>query len=290
MKEILHKIISKIKFIYSYFKSLIFGLLLNKRYNKIQTFVMFIGYPRSGHSLIASLLDAHPNIIIGMEWGVMSHMRMGYNQDQIFYSILNNSKAFNKRMKNVWTGYSYHVDNMWQGRFSELQVIGDKLGGRTSMMIRETPGLLEQLEDIIDKPLKFIHVIRNPYDVITTMTKRSFERKGEKGALKTIHLLPFIKSYFDRVETISWFKRNSQVEMFDLYQEDFIKDPDKVLRDLLNFINVDIVDNYLQTCSKIVYKQPNKSRFDIEWTNELVNFVQDEINKYSFLDKYSYKT
>lgn len=35
--------------------------------SKIHTFVLFVGYPRSGHSLIGSIMDAHPNVIIAHE-------------------------------------------------------------------------------------------------------------------------------------------------------------------------------------------------------------------------------
>ena len=225
IKEIKTKIISKLRFLYSYIKSFILGRIKYKQFKQVDTFLMFIGYPRSGHSLIASLLDAHPNIVIGMEWGVLPHIRMGYDQKQIFYSILNNSRAFNRQKKNIWTGYSYYVDKMWQGKSDSIQVIGDKMGGRTSVMVKDSPELLQQLGRVINETIKFIHVIRNPYDVITTMTRRSFERKGGKGELKTNDLLPFIKSFFDRVEIISWLKINSHIEMIDLYQEDFVENP-----------------------------------------------------------------
>lgn len=287
-KEISAKIISKIKYFYSYLKSWLLGRIRSKQFSQVHTFLMFIGYPRSGHSLIASLLDAHPNIIIGMEWGVLPHLKMGYDQEQIFYSILNNSKTFNLRKRNVWTGYSYHIDGMFQGKYTELLIIGDKMGGRTSMMVKESPELLEQLKSGIKKSIKFIHVIRNPFDVITTMTKRSQERKSKNEDLKTIHLLPFIKSFFDRAETISWLKLNIQAEIFDLYQEDFIKNPDENLIDLLKFVNIESDVDYVKRCSEIVYDQPHKSRFDIDWTIDLVHYVQEEIKKYNFLSRYSY--
>lgn len=289
LKELRNRGISKLRFLYSYFKSLIFGRVKFNEFKQVNTFLMFIGYPRSGHSLIASLLDAHPNIIVGMEWGVLPHIRMGYNQNQVFYSIRNNSKAYNKREKNIWTGYSYHVDKMWQGNHTDLYVIGDKMGGQTSMMIKKTPELIGQLEKVIDKPIKYIHVIRNPFDVITTMTKRFHERKGVPGDLKTIDLLPFIKTFFDRVEIISWLKIKSHIEMIDLYQEDLIKNPEGTLLNLLNFINVEYVDGYIQNCSEIVYKKPHKSRYDIVWSDDLIHFVQEEIKKYSFLSHYAYK-
>jgi hypothetical protein len=36
-------------------------------FSSVRTFVLFVGYPRSGHSLIGSIMDAHPNIIIAHE-------------------------------------------------------------------------------------------------------------------------------------------------------------------------------------------------------------------------------
>ena len=37
---------------------------LRALYNGVQTFLFFVGYARSGHSLIGAVLDAHPEIII----------------------------------------------------------------------------------------------------------------------------------------------------------------------------------------------------------------------------------
>ncbi len=39
----------------------------NPDFSKVHTFVLFVGYPRSGHSLIGSMIDAHPNAIIAHE-------------------------------------------------------------------------------------------------------------------------------------------------------------------------------------------------------------------------------
>jgi hypothetical protein len=47
------------------------SLLQNRRnaeyFRGIQTYCMFVGYPRTGHSLIGSLLDAHPRVVIAHE-------------------------------------------------------------------------------------------------------------------------------------------------------------------------------------------------------------------------------
>ena len=36
--------------------------------NHIKKFILFIGYPRSGHSIMGSLMDAHPHMVIAYEF------------------------------------------------------------------------------------------------------------------------------------------------------------------------------------------------------------------------------
>ena len=288
MKEILNKTISKLKFIYSYIKSALFGFLNKKRYSRVRTFVMFIGYPRSGHSLIASLLDAHPNIIIGMEWGVLPHLKMGYRQTQLFYSIQQNSRRFKREEDNIWTGYSYKVENQWQGTYNEIQLIGDKFGGRTSLMFNDDPGLINLIENRIHVPVKYIHVIRNPFDVITTMTKRSYEKHRKNEKLGDIELLPFIQSYFRRVNAIYKLKKTGKFKIYDLFHENFVKNPHKELHSLLTFFGKSGSKEYFRDCVKIVNKEIHKSRYDIEWQEDLIKYVEKNIKKYNFLQRYSW--
>ena len=40
-------------------------------YDGVETFVLFIGYPRSSHSLVGAILDAHPEIIIPHEYNLL---------------------------------------------------------------------------------------------------------------------------------------------------------------------------------------------------------------------------
>ena len=34
-------------------------------FDDLKAFVMFVGYPRSGHSIVGALLDAHPHLTVG---------------------------------------------------------------------------------------------------------------------------------------------------------------------------------------------------------------------------------
>ena len=51
-------------------------------------FVLFVGYPRSGHSIVASLLDAHPNVVIAQEvfkW--IREANLNFSKSQLFTEL-----------------------------------------------------------------------------------------------------------------------------------------------------------------------------------------------------------
>ena len=59
--------------------------------------------------------------------------------------------------------------------YLNTQVIGDKRGGGTTMELTEKPekfAVLKELNESLGIPLKFLHVIRNPFDVISTWVLR----------------------------------------------------------------------------------------------------------------------
>ena len=286
---IFHRIRRKSRFIFNYIRSLLIGNLRQKIYSDIRSYILFIGYPRSGHSLIAALLDAHPEIVISMEWGVLSHLRMGYSRNQIFFSIERNSRLFTTKLKNIWTGYSYKVDGMWQGKYDTIRLIGDKFGGWTTLILKDNPELLPKLQHKIGCPVKIIHVIRNPYDTITTMAIRSFEMSKLNGDLSAEFLAPFIEKYFNRVRVIQQLKDEGIFEMLDLHHEDLINDSNLALQKLLDFLEVDTPENYITRCSEIIYIEPHRSRYKFDWSDDLKLRVNENLNKYNFLKDYKFE-
>ena len=100
-------------------------------YSKVETFVMFIGYPRSSHSLVGAILDAHPEVIIPHEYDVMGKWR-GFSPDRFqsrnnLFSALHQlsmrqaafgirASANNTNLIGNFT-YTYHVPDLWQGGY-----------------------------------------------------------------------------------------------------------------------------------------------------------------------------
>ena len=61
--------------------------------------------------------------------------------------------------------------------FFLFQVIGDKKGGKASKFLskKNWRKLTKEVLDEINLPLRLIHMVRNPFDNIATMTFRSLE-------------------------------------------------------------------------------------------------------------------
>eukprot|EP00112_Aurelia_sp_Birch-Aquarium-sp1_P013930 Seg298.36 transcript_id=Seg298.36/GoldUCD/mRNA.D3Y31 product="hypothetical protein" protein_id=Seg298.36/GoldUCD/D3Y31 len=97
----------------------------NRRYSQVKYFLLFIGYARSGSTLMGSLLDAHPNMIVANEYGLAKKFAT-FNQSQktrryIFHQLFKNSiqEATAKQRSPSFAGlFNYHVHDQWQGKFN----------------------------------------------------------------------------------------------------------------------------------------------------------------------------
>ena len=65
--------------------------------------------------------------------------------------------------------------------FFFVKVIGDKEGGQTSYFLSKKFDILEEIRQTIEVPLRFIHIVRNPFDNIATMTLRL---RGSRDAVR----------------------------------------------------------------------------------------------------------
>ena len=93
---------------------------------------MFIGYPRSSHSLVGAILDAHPEIIIPHEYNLLKYWKKYWpltskdkqlSKYHLFYDLhqLSREQAmFGIRSKypdGKQGSYSYNVPGLWQGGY-----------------------------------------------------------------------------------------------------------------------------------------------------------------------------
>lgn len=288
MKQTIRKIINKIdytnpknkEFLTSYYHS----LFNNQHFKTIENYCIFIGYQRSGSSLIGALLDAHSNAAIAHELNVMQYFRAKFNKNQIYYLLQKNSAEYAEQGRN-WSGYSYQVPNQWQGKFTEIKIIGDKKAALSAIELSKHPELLEQIKKTVKIPIKVIHIMRNPYDNIATMYQKKDRRRTN-----ALDFRQTIDYYFDLCDDINKIKQLVSAEnMFDIRQEDVIKNPQENLKELCDFLNLEASETYLQDCASIIFKSPRKTRETIEWKPEDIQLVAEKISRYDFLQGYSFE-
>jgi hypothetical protein len=243
---------------------------------------MFIGYPRSGHSLVGSLLDAHEHILIAHEANALDQVDAGCTRDALYLDLWENSwrQAEDSRQE---TGYSYAVPGQFQGDVSDLRVIGDKKGGRSSELLNQRPELLDALRRVLgDHRLRMMHVTRHPLDNITTIRTRAEERPQRPGQT----LQAAIDFYFERCDAVAKIRDRLGAEVFDLRLEDLVREPEPWLERSCEFLGVEAGPSYLADCSKIVFGEPKQTRGKIEWPAERIGEVYDRMSAYAFLEEY----
>jgi len=205
---------------------------------------------------------------------------LGFKREQLYYLLMKKAELSAEKERKLG-GYNYYVPKQWQGKFTSIKVIGDKQGEGTTLRIQVNPLSLERLRQTINVPIKFIHIMRNPYDNITTMSKKTSKLDYD--------LLKSIDHYFFLCEAITQLKTQlAPHEIYELKHELFLENPQIYLKAICDFLGVETTQEYLEDCAKIVYKSPNKSRHSIAWNPEQIEQVQTKINQYSFLSGYTY--
>jgi hypothetical protein len=245
-------------------------------FDSLQNYCTFIGYPRSGHSLVGSLLDAHPNMAIAHELDVLRFLKSGFSDRQLYYLVLENSRIFAQHGR-TWGRYSYAVAGQHQGRHAELKVIGDKKGGRTTDRIRQDWRLLAKLRTAVSLDHRFVHIIRNPFDNIATLAIR----QGRDVARVA-------EWYLSLCRTNQRIRQELQAQVIDLHYEDFLQAPATWLRRLCEFLGVSPEQTYLNACCEIVNPTPHKSRHEVAWASGVRQAVEHEQRSCEFLRRYSF--
>ena len=234
-------------------KSLIYGFIKRNEFRQIRTYCMFIGYQRSGHSLIGALIDAHPNAAMGIEVDVLNLVGSGYGKNQIFYCLIRNSQIFRKKLHNTWTDYSYHVPGQYQGSYRQLFVIGDKKGGKSTLRLGNDIELFDHLKELLKCPVKVLHVIRHPMDNISTMVIRHTKENTTPSRAEIEYRIEY---YFNKAEINSRLRKSGKMDVLDIYHEDFIADPERELKKILEHIGLEPIPEYISACSAIIRREP----------------------------------
>jgi hypothetical protein len=248
-----------------------------------ERFCAFIGYPRSGHTLVGSLLNSHPEVVISHELDAMRYLRRGVTRTTLFGLILARDAWFTKQ-GSEWTGFDYSVPGQWQGRARRIRVIGDKRGGHTSLALIDEPQLADVLRDTVRLPVAVIHVTRNPFDNIARMAKRSSEPLTSAEKLRSATDVYLAMARVAHQQRAEWEPR----WWIDLRHEDFCADPKHWLGELCTFLQVEPETDWLLAAAPKVHESPSRSRDVVDWTPDLIERIEGAITQLPALASYRF--
>lgn len=245
-------------------------------FDRVTAFCLFVGYPRSGHSIVGAMLNAHRHCVISHELDVLRLVSSGAARDVVYSRILGRAAWFNLRGNR--SNYAYQVPDSWQGRFEDLQVVGDKGGGWAAQWIGANPRLLDTLRATVGVPLRLIHVVRNPFDNI--------------AAIALWHRLTLDESidfYFSHCDTTRTLHATADGdEVLTVHHETFVRAPEPTLRSVCDFLGLAVDARYLDACASVVFGRPTNTRLKVPWTDAQRAEVDRRRARIPFLADYSF--
>lgn len=272
----------------------------------VRTLVQFAGFPRSGHSLVGSVLDAHPDAVVAHELDLMGLLGRGLSREQIFSLICASSAEF-ERHGRWWNGFSYRVEGGAGGDAAHPVVLGDKKADWAVRRVGRDPRLLTGLRDLLDDVrAAWVVVVRNPFDNIATMslrrgraydririgagTPQEFRRRLERaqGHRVPAEVLPeMVEDYAVLCEGVAAMREQVPAhDWCELRHEDLVADPASSLERLFTFVGLPVTPDFVRTVAASVSPQVNRSRHQISWSPQDLDRVRRLTAEHPFLEGY----
>ena len=286
--------------------------------NGVETFVYFVGFARSGHSIVGSMMDAHPNMVISNEYRLSQakgkddpKLRAGdRTKTHLFNHLYENS--FKQSRVGLRTadskrkGYTLEVSGAWQGRFQTLKVIGNKFGGGTTgLYVCDPKGVqkfFNSLRKTVQVPLSEIYVVRNPFDIISTDVRyegHKIEYGGRPARMeasednkynRTGLLKKYIRRFFELAHALNeMIKTCSLDNLLLLHIEDFIQDPVPLIRKICDHLDLECPSDYVQQCYNKTFREVSRSRDTVYWPLELKKSVVQQMSEFPEFAGYTFE-
>ena len=291
----------------------------NKSYfEKLRAMVLVSTFPRSGSTLLGYLLTAHCNMVVASEpnnYGenlydgvppmalvnyILSVDKMRFEEAKKVQSLekpntVPTPGSTTKRTYNKQERYMF-VPNQWQASCELLKVVGIKNSSLMAKSLSEE-GVYEKFRTRLEKVgierLKFIFTVRNPYDMISTGIVHcagnpktpSFTEKQKYNMITKRIKNQFVERCIIAKKI---FRSSYPHQIFINKHEDMVASPVDQLSKLCDFLRVPAFPDYLSDCASVVHEKPNKSRYELDWSEQQKEEVAKLIDQYDFFSGYSW--
>lgn len=265
--------------------------------------MQFVGFPRSGHTLIGAILDAHREAVIAHELDVMGLIDAGVSRHWLYRLILANADRFAAAGRH-WNGFCYAVPGQADTTDLPPRIIGDKKGDWVARRLLAKPELVETLQARVRDRAKWILVTRHPLDNIATMSLRKgghydrlrIECPGAAfapalraaqfdGRIAQTVRDDMIADYRSLCDGVAVLKR--QIDPSDWHEvqyEQVVAEPAQQIAALLRFVGLAEEADFVRRAASIVRDGKTPSREKIAWRDEQRAAVAELIETFDFLN------
>ncbi len=246
----------------------------------IETCVVFVGHTKSGGSLTGAMLDAHPSAVCADELDLTGRLDT-VERDEAFAQIIKNSRR--EALKGRVTArrldpYSLAIPGLWQGRYETLRLVGDTRAGPTTRRLGADMGAIDRLRlRLGDVRLHVVQVVRSPHDPIGAMVGRSGRSIDDA-----------IADYRDQCERLVLIRSRLGASEYSVVRyEDLIATPRAVLEGLARDLGLELRDDWLAGCERLVDTTTRRDRGRASWSSEHLAAIDDLVHDFDFLADYA---
>ncbi len=143
----------------------------NPRFEDLRHFSFFIGYARSGHTLVASMLNAHPEVVIANELDAVRFVRHRFLRRSCTGSYSSETSGSDPQIERG-PGTSTRFPGSSKVGSNDSGCWATRGPGRRSSRSPRIRACLDRLRRRVGVPIRVVHVTRNPFDNIATEARR----------------------------------------------------------------------------------------------------------------------
>jgi hypothetical protein len=247
-------------------------------FRDLERFLFFVGYPHSGSSLVGSLLNSHPEVVVSHEADILRYVKPGIPRPLLLEMVLEGDRRF-ARIGRRWMDIDYGFAGTSQGTYVRLRVAGDKKAQNSARRVRDDPAILDRLRRTVGVPIRVLHIVRNPFDNITSLLRRP-----EMTFSEVIDHYRWVAAAVDTVQG-----QLDENEFLAVRYESINADPAGRMSEICNFIGVDAPEAYQAICRCIVQPTRGRSRDRLDWPPEARREVEELIAAHPLLAGYTFE-
>lgn len=255
-----------------------------ERFSRLERYCAFVGQPRSGHSVLGTLINAHRHALVSHNLDALRYVRLGLRPNDLFRLVLERDRAFAASGRK-WGRYSYELPGQWHGYYDEIRVVGDKRAGATSRHLEQEPALLRELPARLGLPVTLIHHVRNPWDNVASIWQWDLTRRGRS-------LRAVAEAWLARSEAAArgLAEAGSAVRLVRTHQEELTRDPRALVARVLEGLSLPADAAYLDACVRFVERKPRHTRHEVRWPAGLVAAIGEHAARCDFLAHYRFES